>query len=316
MKPQDELNYLSSFIKLAKDQAIKRDSLERFLLDKSKTLILDADSLLFNAVHGCTDEDFDLDQNYTSFIKQVNSIIDSIESDGFFVDSVVYCFTTCKNNFRKDLLPSYKANRKPNDTTKLVRLLRTYAIQRLEESEDVRYDDIFEADDLAAEAMRSINNGILASIDKDMLQVEGAHFNYYKDKVKDDEGNIVIDRVESESGEVLFLPRKKFRGWSYTTKNEGFRLLMHQLLVGDNSDNIKGALGIGDKKAEKLLNGKSKFGMLRAVYEAYSIPCIKDLTFIDFWQQTTPAKYKKHKGEKVLIYEKNRLKLNISLMKL
>ena len=85
--------------------------------------------------------------------------------------------------------------------------------------------------------------------------------------------------------------------------------------MGDNSDNIKGANGVGEKKAEKLLEGRNNFGKLRAVYETYTILCVKDLE-LDFWEQTTPTKNKKHKGEKETIFEKNRLKLNISLMKL
>jgi len=41
------------------------------------------------------------------------------------------------------------------------------------------------------------------------------------------------------------------------------------MLTGDVSDNVKGVHGIGQKKAEKLLQGKNTFGKTRAVCEAY-----------------------------------------------
>ncbi len=315
MKPQDELDFLTNFIQLSEKQAVKRDNLETFLLERSKVLVIDADSMLFNVVHAHSDKDFDLEEQYTDFNKQVSAVITRIGEDGFDVEDVIYCFTTCKNNFRKQLLPTYKANRDYNEMYRYVSMLKNYTIQALEEDlRDVRYSDILEADDLVGQAMRDIDNGIVVAIDKDLRQIKGAHFNYYKDKVKDEDGNVIIDRVETESG-VLFLPRREFRGWSYTTAQEGYELLLKQLLVGDNSDNIKGANGIGAKRAEKLLDGKNNFGMLRAVYEAYAIYHVKH-EGADSYETVTASKYKKHKGEKYIEYEKDRLKLNISLMKL
>jgi 5'-3' exonuclease len=41
------------------------------------------------------------------------------------------------------------------------------------------------------------------------------------------------------------------------------------MLTGDVSDNVKGVHGIGQKKAEKLLQDKNTFGKIRAVCEAY-----------------------------------------------
>ena len=51
MKPQEELEYLKDFIQLTEHQAQKRNDLERFLYRNNKTLLIDADSLLFNVAH-------------------------------------------------------------------------------------------------------------------------------------------------------------------------------------------------------------------------------------------------------------------------
>jgi 5'-3' exonuclease len=316
MNPKEELEFLNGFIQLSKDQATKRNDIEGFLAESFYVLLVDADSMLYNAVHAHRENEFDIEEMYQDFIEQINAVKWHVENDGFEVEDIVYFFTTCRKNFRKTLLPSYKANRKPNEITEIVSLLKSYTIQMLEEDfKDVQFSNTLEADDLVGMESKLISNGIIVAIDKDLRQLHGAHFNYQKDKVKNEDGNIVLVPFETSTGFQIMIEKKAFRGWSYTSEQEGYELLLKQLLVGDNSDNIKGANGVGPVKAEKLLNGKNNFGMLRAVYESYSILCVKDLE-LDHWEQTTPTKYKKHKGEKVTVFEKNRLKLNISLMKL
>ena len=83
-----------------------------------------------------------------------------------------------------------------------------------------------EADDLIAiEATRCGPTTIVASIDKDMLQIPCRHFNINK-------GN-----------------------WTTVTEITGRRFFYTQLLTGDAADNIKGVHGIGPKTAQKLLSG-------------------------------------------------------------
>jgi len=316
MNPKEELEFLTGFIQLSEESAHKRDDLRGFLEQPSYVLLIDADSMLYNTAHAHRENEFDVEEMYQDFNRQVGAVKWHIENDGFEVEDITYFFTTCRKNFRKALLPSYKANRKPNEMMQIVSLLKSYTVQMLEEDfKDVRYSNTLEADDLVGDESKAIDNGIIVAIDKDLRQLKGAHFNYGKYEVKSEDGNTILVPFETPTGYQIMIKKKAYRGWSFTSEQEGFDLLLTQLLVGDNSDNIKGANGIGAKKAEKLLEGKNNFGKLRAVYEAYSIHCVKDLE-LDFWEQTTPTKYKKYKGEKVTIFEKNRLKLNISLMKL
>jgi 5'-3' exonuclease len=79
-----------------------------------------------------------------------------------------------------------------------------------------------EADDAVAIEATS-TGGWIVSIDKDLNQVAGWHYNFVKHEEY------------------------------YVTEEEGLRNLFTQVLTGDRIDNIIGLKGIGPKKAEKLL---------------------------------------------------------------
>jgi 5'-3' exonuclease len=72
----------------------------------------------------------------------------------------------------------------------------------------------------------------IVSIDKDLDQIPGEHY------------HPGIRRQQ------VFIREPKF----YTiTPEQGLYFFYYQLLIGDGSDNIKGAPGIGPKKADKIL---------------------------------------------------------------
>lgn len=260
MKLQEELSYLKGFIKLSERDAIKRDCLEQFLSTRNKIALLDADSLLFSVCNFHlgkeTENDFEL--MYDDYHTQLRTILNAIEEDGFIVDSTIHFFSTCSKNFRYEIYPEYKANRERTPLTSMVYHFKHYVISVLEsEGEQVRYSDTLEADDLIAEAVELLedNYPIVLSIDKDLKQLPCCHFDYYKIKVGVD-----------EFGE----PVRAFRGFSYTTPQDGREMLLKQLLEGDTSDNVQGVKGIGKVKAEKLLKGKSEFVQLLTVARLYN----------------------------------------------
>lgn len=83
---------------------------------------------------------------------------------------------------------------------------------------------ILEADDCLGIRQTKLNGyGIICSIDKDLLQVPGLHYNI---------GSQYVHKVSDE---------------------EAWRSLFKQALMGDTVDNIKGCKGIGKVKAEKLI---------------------------------------------------------------
>jgi len=86
-----------------------------------------------------------------------------------------------------------------------------------------------EADD--ALAMCQKEDTVIASIDKDLLQVPGNHYNWVHDANED---------LDSD-------------GKIYVSPEVGERKLMQQVLTGDATDNIPGIVGIGEIKARKSL---------------------------------------------------------------
>lgn len=140
------------------------------------------------------------------------------------------------NNFRKEIYPEYKANRKKQEDPEMKELFNEGYKFLLKELDAVKAEGQ-EADDLLA-IWQTEEPGIIVSIDKDMLQVPGKHFNNAK--------------------------------WEYKeiTEAEANYLLHKQILSGDSSDNIKGIPGIGPKKAEALISGRGK-DLRKSVCNAY-----------------------------------------------
>jgi 5'-3' exonuclease len=164
-------------------------------------------------------------------------------NDIFFEDITSYelFITTCSKSFRKELSQDYKANRKRN---KYVWLLREHYRHNGAAS-----DDVLEADDLIAKRANEIGIGenIIVSLDKDLKQIGGYYWSYYKVKSKDHEGNLIMN-------EFGFYEREyKQKEVTFISKKEAERLFWKQMLMGDTSDNIKGLHRVGDKTADKIL---------------------------------------------------------------
>jgi len=144
-------------------------------------------------------------------------------------------FLTGKNNFREDIAITapYKGNRKSEKPVHYA-LLREY----LEKSWGALVVHDMEADDMLAIKATSLgDDSVIVTLDKDLDQVEGWHYNFVK-------------------------KNKYFIG-----KDEGLLNFYMQFLVGDSVDNIIGVKGIGPKKAYALLADKTEQEMWDVVVE-------------------------------------------------
>lgn len=134
-------------------------------------------------------------------------------------------FLTGTGNFRHEFSKNhtYKANRKGTQKPVLLPHCRDFLITKY--GAVVSYNE--EADDLIAieAASMDYNNCIVASTDKDFLQLPCHNYNWRKGV------------------------------WIKPTPEEALVFLYKQMLMGDSADNIKGVKGIGVKTAEKLLVG-------------------------------------------------------------
>lgn len=126
-------------------------------------------------------------------------------------------FLTGSNNFRFDLYPEYKANRKDMQRPRHYAAVREYLC--IEWGASVT--DGYEADD--AMGMEQEENTIICSIDKDMLMIPGWHYNFVKQIQK------------------------------YVTPLEGLRHLYKQAILGDKADNIPGYDGKMRDKVPKFM---------------------------------------------------------------
>ena len=109
------------------------------------------------------------------------------------------------------------------ETAKAIKSQRHYDAIRnyLAWSWDATIWDGIEADDaVAIEATELGEKGIIVSLDKDLDQVPGWHFNFVK------------------------------RGLYYLTPEESMFLFYKQFLTGDAVDNIQGAWRIGEKRRQ------------------------------------------------------------------
>lgn len=164
----------------------------------------------------------------------------------FSATDVEYYLTSNIFSYRKKISDTYKANRTRN---KWVVALKQYII----ENEVCHYSLEWESDDLIADRAKELKyDCVIATVDKDLNQIQGWKFDLYKQKT----GEI------SENGIEL----RDYRGLTFTSKQEAKKFIWLQMLTGDTSDNIKGIKGIGHVKAEKLLNGNC---MLIPVARAY-----------------------------------------------
>lgn len=147
-----------------------------------------------------------------------------------------------KGNFRKDVKSGftreYKGKRKSKPDG--YHALRDYVIRKY----DTITVPLFEADDTIAMAVNRIDPtddiSTIISVDKDLIQCGGLFFNTQK-------GNLKV----------------------YSLK-QGCEFFNKQLLMGDAVDNIEGIFGMGEKKTEKLFEGKDLKQQLEAVIEKYS----------------------------------------------
>lgn len=151
-------------------------------------------------------------------------------------------------SFRKDLDPTYKANRKTEDRAPLYHQIDVAIDVLKEDGFPVWSAEGFEADDvIATAAVELVKRGhdvLIISADKDLLQLVGAGISVKSIKTCD-----TLDAAAVEQ-KLNVTPSQ---------------VVDYLALVGDKSDNIKGCEQVGDVRAAGLLN---KYGTLDGIYDA------------------------------------------------
>lgn len=179
-------------------------------------LLIDSDTLCYAAAA--------VSEGQSAELARYN-VIQSIESIFYQLNSEDYTlYLTGDKNYRYEVYPEYKANRK-QARPQFLTDVRDY----VQHNYNVILSDGIEADDevsIDAKILSDYDTDfIVVHIDKDLDQIVGKHFNPKK------------------VSEYIVSPL------------DAMRFFYYQMLVGDAADNVKGAMGIGPKKAEKILAG-------------------------------------------------------------
>ena len=202
--------------------------------------IIDADSIYFRAAY--------VTKKTNEIRKIVRETMLDIEAQTWAEKMLVA--VKGRGNFRKDLYPEYKKNRK--DLEPDMKKALTYAHEFMVGEYDAKPADGMEADDLvsiwAYETREQEIPYCVVGIDKDLKQIPGNHYNFKRKE------HVFMDDDASNLS------------------------LMQQCITGDSTDNIPGVKGLGPVKAGKLLAGISqdrRWNRVRAVWRANSAGCPK-----------------------------------------
>ena len=194
------------------------------------TNLIDGDIVAFRCAASA-----DTEENVSIALMRVEGLMQEIMQGTGATAQKTYLSAKKENNYRYAVDPQYKANRvgvtKPIwlDSCKQFLVTNWGAITCLD----------MEADDGMGIDQRD-SGTVICSIDKDMLQVPGMHYNFVK---------------------------KKF---TEVSRDDGLKTFYKQTLIGDTSDNVIGVHGIGPVKAEKLLGSvhpEEYYGLCRDVYD-------------------------------------------------
>ena len=201
--------------------------------------LFDSDIFAYRAASACEDEDEATAQRTLDrlIVDVLMCGVDTLYPD-CFVDSWSMHLTG-KNNFRYKIATTvpYKGNRVDKPKPKHLAFLRSHLVKEwgatISEGE--------EADDtIAIEATKLGDNCVIVSLDKDLDQICGWHYNFVKHL-------------------------------SYYIKpEEGLVKLYTQMLTGDAADNIKGLFRVGPVKAAKIIGDTTnELELYNKVLEAY-----------------------------------------------
>ena len=201
-------------------------------------VLIDADILVYKYGHACTDKVQWTPESevvsWTDLEAAKELIVDKVRyiMEDLWVNQVTIVLSPFKKNFRHDLYPEYKANRGPSPA--FVHPLRRFIQERYSQVYCAHIPGstvMLEADDILG-CLQDGDDTVIATIDKDLLQIEGWNYNLNSGKL------------------------------TWVTRDMGNKWLFMQALMGDSVDNYKGIPGIGPKKAEKILKDAVTFDEL------------------------------------------------------
>lgn len=181
--------------------------------------LIDFDIVAYNSAASAENDPLSVALDRTN--QMVLSILQAADADTF------RGFLSGGNNFRHEIYPEYKANRKDMVDPRWRAACKEFLVTEW----NAEVTDGYEADD--AMGMNQTKDTRICTIDKDLNMIPGLHYSWPIIR----KGEVVREGMLYEVSEI-----------------EGLRSFYRSLLVGDRSDNIIGVHGLGPKKAAKLID--------------------------------------------------------------
>ena len=162
----------------------------------------------------------------------IEKVLRRLNYEGHY--EIVMCLSDTEN-FRKKILPSYKANR----ADKRKPVCYAAVVEWVKANYDTRQYPTLEADDCVGIMMtRKGAHAVSVSGDKDFMSIPGKFFNHLTD---------VLKTISEEEANYRHL---------------------YQTLVGDTADNYKGCPSYGDVTARKLLDKTPTWQAVKEAFES------------------------------------------------
>lgn len=222
-----------------------------------KITIIDGNSLLFRAYFATAYPGMEIMRNQEgiptnavfTFSTMINKILGELKED----DGMMVAFDTGKDTFRNILLDTYKIHRKPTPPE----LISQFPIARelLSALGIFTYEqDGFEGDDVAGTvavmAEKAGYQVLIYTSDRDFLQLVNA--------------NISVNIIKKGLSDVVTMtPKLVEEAYGFAPP----QIVDYKGLRGDDSDNLPGIKGIGEKTATKLIQQFGSFDNIMAHVE-------------------------------------------------
>lgn len=182
-----------------------------------KIALIDADFLPYYVCHNKkTEEPKTFEQCCQKADEFINNLLNRTSATHY-----IMAWTVGKTCFRYKINPKYKANRKYKDVIPFLKETKEYIMKKYH---SVVHEDL-EADDIVNIIYNKIENSFIISPDKDILRLEGHHFN----------------------------PREM----EWTNFIGESRHFWTTMITGDSIDGVPGIPGKGKKFAEKLFESET-----------------------------------------------------------
>lgn len=173
----------------------------------------------------------DEDEGRRIFSESVTRIQDKVEAD-----KIILAFSD-KENWRKEILPTYKSNRANSRPPILRRALTEWAQQEYEcfVRPSLEGDDVLGI--LSTMKRKGKDEYVICTIDKDLKTIPGLHYNTKHDKFFE------------------------------VTEEEANRWHLMQTLTGDPTDGYDGCPGIGPVTAKRIIDKDPTWAAVVAAYD-------------------------------------------------